>query len=381
MENIATAHREWADMVWDKIQKKLRRTAAETGDRCFPYSTKNGKFYNDKNGVTPSWWTNGFWVGILWLMYHETGDTLYKDAAESLENQLDTALAYFTELNHDIGFMWLLSAVADYRITGSEASKRRGLHAASLLAGRFNPAGQLIRAWNDWGDGVDRRGWAIIDCLMNIPLLYWASQETGDTRFRQIATQHADTVMERFVRPDGSVKHIVEFDLDTGEYVRHYGGQGYSLDSSWTRGQAWALYGFTLSYLHTGKQAYLDTAKRIAHYFIANLQDDDVPPCDFRSPKTPVYKDTTAGACAACGLLEIAKAVPETEQDLYRGAAFKILRATEERYCDWSDTEDSIVQMGTEAYGSGEQNIPLIYGDYFFIEAVLKLRGGGVLLW
>ena len=136
-----------------------------------------------------------------------------------------------------------------------------------------------------------------------------------------------------------------------------------------------------LSYLHTGKQEYLETAKRIAHYFIANLKGDMIPPCDFRSPKEPVYKDSTAGMCAACGLIELSKIVPEFEQALYLEPAVKMLQSADKEYCNWSGSEDSIVQMGTEAYHYGEKNIPIIYGDFYFIEAILKLSGSTFLIW
>ena len=372
-------HKEWVDEIWTKINKKLEITAPRSKDKI-PYTSVNG-VHDDMSEIIDMW-TNGFWPGIMWLMYSETKNELYKNIAENVENKLDAAIEEFVDLHHDVGFMWLLSSVANYKLTGCEKSKKRGLHVASTLAGRFNPIGNYIRAWNKWLDDADVSGWAIIDCMMNIPLLYWATQETGDPRFKQIAMKHADMVMEYFVRPDGSVKHIVELNPDTGEYIKNYAGQGYSEDSSWTRGQSWALYGFVLSYIHTGKQEYLDTAKRIAHYFIANLQTDPVPPCDFRSPREPEYRDTTAGACAACGLIEISNLVPEFEKDLYLNAALKILKAIEERYCDWSGSEDSIVQNGALAYHSDFKNIlPLIYGDYYFIEAILKLRGSDLLLW
>ena len=219
--------------------------------------------------------------------------------------------------------------------------------------------------------------------MMNIPLLYWASDEIGDPRFKHIATSHADTVIETFIRPDGSVNHINSYDPQTGEFIETFGGQGYTVGSSWTRGQAWAIYGFILSYIHTKNEQYLFAAKRIAHYFISALaaRDDFVPDCDFRSPKEPVYKDTTAGMIAACGLIEISRNVPEFEKDLYLNSAIKILKETEEKYCNWSDNEDSIVQMGTEAYNHGGKNMPIIYGDYYFIEAVLKLMNKDILLW
>jgi unsaturated chondroitin disaccharide hydrolase len=185
--------------------------------------------------------------------------------------------------------------------------------------------------------------------------------------------------MEHFIRDDGSVRHIVAFDVEDGHRVEEFGGQGYEKGSSWTRGQAWAIYGFVLSYLHTDDKKYLDTAKRVAHYFISNLllEEDFVPPCDFRSPKEPRYKDTTAGAIAACGLLEISKAVPEQEKDVYRDSALRII---EENYCNWDMQSDCMVDYGTERYGKGT-NIPIIYGDYYFIEALLKVKDTDILFW
>lgn len=373
---------QWIQTTWEKIIKKLSYTVPDVGNSFFPYTTRNGKFINPYDNELPYWWTDGFWTGILWKMYETTGEKMYADYAGKLEEKLDAVIDDFQTLHHDVGFMWLLSSVASYRLTGNLRSRIRGLHAASTLAGRFNPNGNFIRAWNtNPVDNFDNAGWAIIDSMMNIPLLYWATKETCDPRFRNIAMKHADTLMKYAVRPDGSVKHIIEFHPETGEYIKNHTGQSYIEEGSWTRGQAWALYGFTLSFLHTGKSEYLDTAKCVAHYFIACLAEDPVPPCDFRSPREPLYKDTTAGLCAACGLLELADAVPELEKNLYRHAALRTLNAITEQYCDWSKTEDSIVQAGTEAYHFGEKNIPIIYGDYFLIEAILKLKGDSILFW
>lgn len=173
-------------------------------------------------------------------------------------------------LHQDVGFMWLPTSVANYKITGNEDSRKRALHAANLLAGRFNLAGGFIRAWND-SEKLDTRDWAIVDCMMNLPLLYWASEETSNPQFKQIAIVHADTAMKASVKPDGSVHHIVEFNPFLGGVVKTYDGQGYEGGSSWARGQAWALYGFMMSYMHTQKVEYLHTAQRVAHYFIANI--------------------------------------------------------------------------------------------------------------
>jgi unsaturated chondroitin disaccharide hydrolase len=217
--------------------------------------------------------------------------------------------------------------------------------------------------------------------MMNLPQLYFASKELNDDRFKAIAVRHANMAMRDHIRPDGSVNHIVMHDMKEPRVIETLGGQGYGVGSSWSRGQAWALYGFALSYIHTGDEAYLDTAKRVANYFISCVAATDyLPLIDFRAPDEPVYYDSTAGAIAACGLIEIAKSVPEYEKGVYLDAAIKMLKAMEEKWCDWTEKEDSILQMGSERYGS-EMHMPIIYGDYFFAEAVIKLRGSEFLPW
>jgi unsaturated chondroitin disaccharide hydrolase len=285
----------------------------------------------------------------------------------------------YEKLHHDVGFMWLHTAVANYRLTGSNDSRRRGLHAANLLAGRYNPAGKFIRAWNR-----DCTGWIIIDCLMNVPLLYWASKETGDPRFAMIAKIHAGTAIEKLVRPDGSCNHIAVLSPETGECLETPAGQGYASGSSWSRGQSWAVYGFALSFCHSGDQKYLDTAKKIAHYCISNFALNDwLPPVDFRAPASPVKYDSTAAMITACGLLEIAAHTAENERGLYADAAVKLLRAGEKAFADWDIERDGIIGKGTGSYhgGADDTEVPIIYGDYFFVEAILRLLEKDFLIW
>ena len=381
-ELLCEQDRVWADETAAKIKAKLDWVSVKSKDKI-PYTADENGTHDDKSRTDPSWWTNGFWGGMLWLMYRETGDSKYAGIAAYSEQVLDSCMEQYYGLHHDVGFMWLPTAVADYRLTGNADGRRRGLHAANLLAGRFNPVGKFIRAWNDgaWKEGCGNRGWAIIDCLMNIPLLYWASDETHDPRFRQIAMLHADTVMEHFIRPDGSSNHIVEFDAETGAVAARYGGQGYEEGSSWTRGQSWALYGFALSYIHTGKQEYLDTAKRVAHYFIANIPEDGMIPVDFRQPAQPDYKDSTAAAIAACGLIEIAKQVGDLEKGLYLNAALRLLKALDEKCCRYGEDCDYLVGRGSGSYHESIHEYPIIYGDYFFMEAIFKLAGSDFLIW
>lgn len=374
---LINENKDFIDKTWEKLDKKLKIVSERSKDKI-PYTTKDG-VHNDMAEEDITWWTNGFWPGLMWLMYVGTEDEHYRKVAVHAEEMLDKAFEKYDTLHHDVGFMWHISSGVDYRLFGGEKSRLRTIYAANTLASRYNAAGRFIRSWND-----DSVGWVIIDSMMNIPLLYWAAEEHKDDRYKFMAESHADTVLRTHIRPDGSVNHIVNLDPATGDVIETFGGQGYEVGSSWSRGQSWALYGFVLSYIHTGKQEYLDAAKRVAHYFIACVSETGyISRVDFRSPENPVLIDTTAAACAACGLIEIANNVGEYEKSLYLGAAMKILKALEKDYCDWTEDEDSILQMGTEAYECREigRHAPIIYGDYFFAEAIYKLRGNTMLFW
>ncbi len=203
-----------------------------------------------------SWWTGGFWPGLMWQLWAASKDTWFMDEAVRAEDLLTAEFRTFERLNHDVGFMYLLSCGARFKLTGDSRARVDALHAASLLMGRFNPAG-FIRAWNE----PDRAGYAIIDCLMNLSLLFWASDITGDPRFANVARIHLDTTLRHFLRPDGSVCHIVEFDPLTGARLMERAGQGFCPGSAWSRGQAWGLYGFALAHMNTGDARYLDPGR------------------------------------------------------------------------------------------------------------------------
>lgn len=374
-----TTQADWVQEAWTKTVSKVAWTSKRIGDG-FPHASVNGQYKLEP----ASWWTAGFWPGLLWLIYRDTRDDGLQQLAESCERQLDQVVTDYYKLDHDIGFMWSLTSVARYKLLGAEDSKRRALLAANLLAARFNVQGNYIRAWNPWREGEQNAGWAIIDCMMNLPLLYWASETTGDPRYKHIAIRHADTVLSHFIRPDGSVNHIVIFDTETGDKLSVNGGQGYAPDSAWSRGTAWALYGMSLSYHHTGKEEYLQAAKRVAHFFIANLPEDHVPHWDFRIPAdVPSYRDSSAGACAACGLLLLAEQVDGLEATLYRKAGESILHSLYTNYGSWeSKIEEGLILHGTSHYPERKNlDVPLIYGDYYFVEGLSRLLGHGELFW
>ena len=324
-----------------------------------------------------SWWTGGFWPGLMWQFFVATGDEVFKAEARRVQALLTRELMTFEKLNHDVGFMYLLSCGADDLLTGNALASRDTLHAATLLAGRYNPNG-FIRAWDQ-----DRAGWAIIDCMMNLCLLYWASRRTGDPRFALIASRHADTTLREFVRADGSCYHIVVFDPLTGVAQKKPAGQGYDENSSWSRGQAWALYGFTLAHMNTGEPRYLEAACRIADYFVRNIRADGLTDCDFRQPANVERIDNIAGACGSCGLLELAALTKGEPAKRYRAAAETMLIALADASADWTDHTTGILQRCTAAYhdeGAGT-HVSLIYGDYFFAEGLAKLAGSDPMLW
>lgn len=378
-DKIVSENKAWIDDVFSKLDKKLSRTAVTSRNKI-PYTTKNG--VHDDRSRNPHSWTNGFWGGLMWLMYEATKNEDYKLTALRSEELEDAAFNDVDKLHHDVGFMWHIMSGANYRLTGDMKARNRNLFCAMSLASRYDVGGNYIRSWNGEWRGESNAGWTIIDCMMNIPMLHWASKEIDDTRFSKIAVRYADMAMRDHVRPDGSVNHIVVHDPDQPDTViETKGGQGYAVGSTWSRGASWALYGFVLSYIHTKDVKYLDTAKRVAHYFVANLELSDWKPLvDFRSPEEPVYYDSTAGAIAACGLIEIAKNVPEHEKKMYIVSAIKLLKSLESDFCNWEENEDSILAGGTEMYTTGS-NRPIIYGDYFFTEAILKLRGSEFLPW
>ena len=380
-KELLAENKAWVEETFAKIDNKLSAVTLRSRNKVPDGVDKDG-FHVEKD---INWWTNGFWGGLNWLMYEHTKNEEYMKTAQQSEILMDKALERFEKLHHDVGFMWHILSGASYRLTGNRQSKVRNLYCATTLSSRFVLGGNFIRAWNSAQDV----NWTIIDCLMNLPVLYWASDEIGDDRFKRIAMEHADMAIVDHLREDGSIAHIVEHDRETGEPVATYAGQGYAVGSSWSRGQAWAVYGFVISYLHTKEERYLDAAKQVANYFIANCCDDWLPRVDFRAPSTPVYYDSTAGACAACGMIELAKILPENEGGMYMNAAINMLKAMGEKFCDFDPANDHLLDYGTVRYPipgtyTEEQagvHISIIYGDYFYTEAILKLLGSEFNPW
>ena len=388
---IIAENKSWAEGVFEKIDNKMQAVSLRSREKV-AVDGVDAEGFHKKSRLT--FWTSGFWGALNYLLYEHTGNEEYLKTGKASEQGMDAAFLDFERLHHDVGFMWHILSGVSYRLTGDERSRIRNLFAASTLSARFILNGGYIRAWNTSrpveGGADINEGRTIVDCMMNVPLLYWASREIGDDRYKQIAMSHADRTILDHIRPDGSVVHIVDRDRTTDEVVATRGGQGYAEGSSWSRGQAWGLYGFVLSYIHTGEQRYLDAAKRIANYFIANCCDDWLPRIDFRAPAEPVYYDSTAGAIAACGLIELGKLLPEHEGGAFTFAAVNILKAMEKAFCNFDPANDHMLDYGSIRYPATESDmervndlvhISIIYGDYFYTEAILKLMGSEFLPW
>ena len=378
-KQLLEENKAWAQGVFKKIDAKMSEVTIRSRNKVPDGVDKDG--FHVEKPIT--WWTNGFWGGLNWLLYNKTKNENYKLTAQASEKKLDAAFKNFNQIHHDVGFMWHILSGASYRLTGDETSKLRNLYCASILSSRFVLDGGFIVAWN----AKSQQNWSIVDCLMNLAQLYWASEVLGDDRFKRIAMAHADMTLMDHLRPDGSIAHIVEHDRETGEVVKTYGGQGFAEGSSWARGQAWGVYGFVISYLYTKEERYLDAAKQVANYFIANCCDDWLPRVDFRAPSEPVYYDSTSGAAAACGMIELAKLLPENEGGVYMHAAIKLLKALEENFCDFDPANDHMLGYGTVRYpvdSTPEEagvHISIIYGDFFYTEAILKLLGSEFNPW
>ena len=358
-----------------QIATKYRATAplaAAAG--IIPYKSQNGQWITSPYDGN-SWWTGGFWPGLMWQLHAVTGDPFFEEEALRVEDLLTREFRSFENLNHDVGFMYLLSCGAHSKLSGDAQASRDTLHAASLLMGRFNPNG-FFCAWN----GSERAGYAIIDCLMNLSLLFRASRMTRDPRFAVAAGAHLNTVLKEFIREDGSVSHIIEFDPLTGKRVREHPGQGYALGSSWSRGQAWGLYGFTLAYMNTHDDRFLDAARRISSYFISHIREDGLTNCDFCQPADEERIDNLAGAIAACGFWELGKITGDRQ---YTDAALHLTDGLLEHCCDFTDRQCGILTHCTASYhddGAG-RHTNIVYGDYFLVEALAKICGKDLMLW
>ncbi|MGL4611507.1 MAG: glycoside hydrolase family 88 protein [Trueperaceae bacterium] len=367
----------WINEAREQAARKVSKLAERVGSQ-FPHASRGGTYSLEP----PEWWTSGFWPGLLWLVWRQTKDEKLAVFAREAENALEQLLLGegFYGFHHDVGFQFQPTAVMRYKLTGDRDARRRGLLAVALLMNRFNPAGQVIEAWN----GEGNVGKVIIDSFMNMPLLFWAYQETGVVRFRNLAETHLNTALHSFIRADATTYHILRFDPETGEQREAQGGQGYAPESAWSRGQSWAIYGLSLAYRYTKNTRYRDAALRVADNFITALPDTGVPPWDFRAPDVAnAPRDSSAGAIVASGLFELASLLEGAKALQYRNAALKLLSDLNTHCATWNDAnEEGLLRHATGNLPAGQNvDVSLIYGDYYFLEALGKAAGDMTSCW
>lgn len=334
-----------------------------------------------ENGVYPptpnTGWTESFWTGMLWLAYEFTKEKKFLDTANHLMDSFSHRLEHRIALNsHDIGFTYQLSTVAGYKVTGNPVLREESLEAAQLLADRFREKGQFVQLVGDADceDPIYYR--LIIDCLMNIELLYWAGKESGDKEFTRKAFAHFNTTMETVVREDGSTFQNFYFDQKTGARLHGGSKQGFSNDSCWSRGHAWAVIGVPFTYSYMQNDEIMDKYYSIADYFLNHLPEDHVAYWDLCFTEGDEPRDSSAAAIAVCGLLEACKVMPldEEHRARYWNAAETIMNSLIENYTTKDDPKSNgLLKHATYYYAGGlgidECNI---WGDYFYMEALMR---------
>ena len=330
-------------------------------------------------------WTDGFWTGLLWLCYEYTKDESFRRRAEENIDSFLNRVEKRIELDHhDLGFLYSLSCVAGYKVVGSEKGRHAGILAAKKLSERFQEKGGFIQAWGELGARDNYR--LIIDCLLNIPLLYWASGETGDDSFRKMAERHYVTACNNVIRDDGSAYHTFYFDPETGEPLRGVTRQGYSDDSAWARGQAWGIYGVPLNYRYTKDESAFNLFKGMTNYFLNRLPEDDVCYWDLIfGDGSGQSRDSSAAAAAVCGMHEMLRYLPEVDADkeVYRHAMHRILGSLIDHYVnDVKEPGSPVLLHGVYSWHSGkgvdEGNI---WGDYYYMEALMRFSRDWNLYW
>jgi unsaturated chondroitin disaccharide hydrolase len=320
-------------------------------------------------------WTSGFFPASLWLMYEATGDPAWKSQAAVRQAGLQSQQSNTS--THDLGFMLFTTFGNGYRLTGDPAYRDVVLQAAASLATRYSPVVGATRSWDN--ASADPSNWfkVIVDNTMNLNLLFWGAQNGGENAWTGMAVNHALTTIHNHVRADGSTYQIVTFDVNDGSVIGRTTLQGYRDGSTWARGQAWALHGFTQAYAYTKDPRFLATARRTADYFIAHLPADGVPYYDFQAPAADRPKDSSAAAIAASGLLWLAQVESDgSRAHTYLEAAENILRSLSgpPYLSRGTPGAASILLHGTAAHQAGNTDTGLAYGDYYFIEALLRHR-------
>lgn len=358
------------ELVCDCLMKITRSNLLNLKDD-FPH-------YHEKESdewVVNGYWTEGFWPGILWNLYFYSKDDFWRQRAVDYDELV--ARMAIDRPTHDLGFLFFYSCRYQYRDTGEKKMKEICVEAARNLLCRFNKAGKFIPARGDLND-PKWEGYAIIDTLMNLQLLFWAYRVTGEKQFYRAACQTASTIAREYIREDGSSRQVVLFSPKTGQVTGGARHQGYSDDSCWSRGQAWGIYGFCQVFEQTGENKFLQISKKMASYFVKNLPEDFIPYYDFMDPNIPsVPKDSSAACITSSALLSLSQiSYSPRERMEYLDWAERILVSLIENYLTSKNVGKSPRGFIGESCFNVNKNegvhSELIFGDYFFLEALLK---------
>ena len=362
------------------------------------FTHKFQKAYSEGNFYQPvdnDDWTNGFWTGEIWLSYEHALEKDGKDAQSLKEAGQIQVESFLHRINHkimvehhDMGFLYSPSCVAAYKLTGNEKAKEAAIKAADQLISRYHPVGEFIQAWGPMNAPENYR--LIIDCLLNLPLLYWASEETGDDKYREIAEKHIHTAVKNVVREDYSTWHTFFFDMKTGAPDHGATCQGYRDGSAWARGQAWGVYGCALAYKYTKREEYIDLFRHVTQYYLEHLPKDMVPFWDLEfTDGDDQPRDSSSASIAVCGMLEMIKYMDEKEAAIYKKYAKQIMKSLYDNYAVKNPEESNgLVLHSTYSNhspyntcnhcGVDECNI---WGDYFYMEALTRLHKDWKLYW
>ncbi len=328
-------------------------------------------------------WTTSFWSGQLWLAWELTSRDDYRDLALRHVTSFAQRIRDHVDVdNHDLGFLYSLGCVVAARHAGDTTARDAALLAADHLMTRYlEPAG-IVQAWGDLAN-PEEQGRGIIDSLLNMPLLFWATEATGDPRYAAAATRHCHQLERYIIRPDDTTFHTYHWDSVTGEPRHGSTHQGYADDSCWSRGQTWGIYGFALAHRHTGEQVFLDAATRCAEYYLSHLPTDQVPFWDLVfTDGDDQPRDSSSAAIAACGLLELAHGLDtaggsDATVARYRATAGEMVASLAARYTPRALGADSNALLLHGVYnlprgmGVDEGNL---WGDYYYLEALTRLQ-------
>lgn len=385
LENYPGITEEQIKSALDFCNRQILHVLPEFTDKFQQAYSENGFYPPVENRD----WTTGFWTGEIWLAYEFSGDERLKKAAEvQVHDFLERINHKISVDHHDMGFLYSPSCVAAYKLTGNREGREAAIKAAEQLIARYHPIGEFIQAWGAMDEPDSYR--LIIDCLLNLPLLYWASEETGDEKYRDIAEKHTHTAVANVIREDYSTWHTFFFDRKTGAPDHGATCQGYRDGSAWARGQAWGVYGLALAYKYTGRKEYIELFRRVTDYFLEHLPKDLVPYWDLEfNDGDDQPRDSSSASIAVCGMLEMSRYLEAGEAEYYRELAAKIMRSVYDNYA----VKDFEVSNGLVLHSTYSNHSPYntcdhkgvdecnSWGDYFYMEALTRMSKDWVMYW